>query len=288
MRRRLATLDRHVGTPAHRHCESSVSRQHGRRSDGVLWYLPIEASADWAPIMKESAVDAASDSLCTHFVAGLCPIGRGNRPLARTAVAARKVLPRDEDVFAKAMVRPLVRRSQQPPLSQRAVHFLGDFLGRFDRLVVPPMAKIQRSCHLVGRRFHSTPAKWGARWPTGDNFPLAASINRVARLSHRGRKQFEARRHGDEMFLAVCGLMASGCRTILISRWRVGGQSTVDLISRIRSRIAASIGRSGLAAERATRADRLLDPSLEGRLKPSPAAADSKPIIRSSGLGTCW
>jgi hypothetical protein len=34
---------------------------------------------------------------------------------------------------------------------------------------------------------------------------------------------------GDEIFLSVCGLMASGCRTILISRWRTGGQSAFDL-----------------------------------------------------------
>jgi hypothetical protein len=34
---------------------------------------------------------------------------------------------------------------------------------------------------------------------------------------------------GDELFLAACGLMASGSRTILLSRWRTGGQTSIDL-----------------------------------------------------------
>jgi hypothetical protein len=32
------------------------------------------------------------------------------------------------------------------------------------------------------------------------------------------------------MFLAVCGLMSSGVRTLLISRWRSGGQTSFDIV----------------------------------------------------------
>jgi CHAT domain-containing protein len=35
---------------------------------------------------------------------------------------------------------------------------------------------------------------------------------------------------GEELFLAACGLMATGSRTILLSRWRAGGKSNYDLI----------------------------------------------------------
>ena len=34
---------------------------------------------------------------------------------------------------------------------------------------------------------------------------------------------------GNDLFLSTCGLMASGVRTILIARWRTGGQSSFDL-----------------------------------------------------------
>ena len=32
------------------------------------------------------------------------------------------------------------------------------------------------------------------------------------------------------MFLTVCGLMATGTRTVLLSRWRTGGQTSYDLV----------------------------------------------------------
>ena len=35
---------------------------------------------------------------------------------------------------------------------------------------------------------------------------------------------------GNEIFLSVCGLMSSGARTILLSRWRTGGQCSFDLV----------------------------------------------------------
>ncbi len=35
---------------------------------------------------------------------------------------------------------------------------------------------------------------------------------------------------GEDLFLTVCGLMATGSRTILLSRWRDGGRTSYDLI----------------------------------------------------------
>jgi hypothetical protein len=35
---------------------------------------------------------------------------------------------------------------------------------------------------------------------------------------------------GSDLFLSICGLLASGARTVLISRWRTGGQTSFDLV----------------------------------------------------------
>ena len=43
---------------------------------------------------------------------------------------------------------------------------------------------------------------------------------------------------GDEIFLTLCGLMSSGSRTVLLSRWRVGGESTSPLLSQVAIRYA--------------------------------------------------
>jgi tetratricopeptide (TPR) repeat protein len=45
-----------------------------------------------------------------------------------------------------------------------------------------------------------------------------------------GRGVAEVLGPGNEIFLSVCGMMATGTRTILISRWRSGGQTSLDLV----------------------------------------------------------
>jgi CHAT domain-containing protein len=72
---------------------------------------------------------------------------------------------------------------------------------------------------------------------------------------------------GEEVFNAVCSLMASGCRTVMLSRWRVGGQSSFDLMREFLQELphesAASAWRRSVQLE----SDRILDPTMEGRLK---------------------
>jgi hypothetical protein len=55
-------------------------------------------------------------------------------------------------------------------------------------------------------------------------------------LAERGGKAATRRRGGssvapgDDLFYASCGLISSGAETLLLSRWRVGGQSMLDLV----------------------------------------------------------
>ena len=60
---------------------------------------------------------------------------------------------------------------------------------------------------------------------------------RVAQLCDPGyhtaaEDAFKRRRKADgsEVFLTVCGMMSTGTRTILLSRWRTGGQTSYDLV----------------------------------------------------------
>jgi hypothetical protein len=48
--------------------------------------------------------------------------------------------------------------------------------------------------------------------------------------AERGLKGGAGAMPGNDLFLATCGLMATGARTVLISRWRTGGQTSVDLV----------------------------------------------------------
>jgi hypothetical protein len=69
-------------------------------------------------------------------------------------------------------------------------------------------------------------ANWFALPWGGPDFIILPSYHTAA---ERAMKKQSAD-PGNEIFLSVCGLMANGARTILLSRWRTGGQSSVDLV----------------------------------------------------------
>jgi hypothetical protein len=67
------------------------------------------------------------------------------------------------------------------------------------------------------------------------NGPQRILLPGMHTAAERGGKAARSRRGGsvppgDELFFASCGLMSAGAETMLLSRWRVGGQSTLDLV----------------------------------------------------------
>jgi CHAT domain-containing protein len=66
--------------------------------------------------------------------------------------------------------------------------------------------------------------------------------------------------------------LASGSRTVLVSRWRVGGQSTVELMREFVQELPHTSATAAWRRSVQLAADRVLDPAAEPRLKPSSAA----------------
>jgi tetratricopeptide (TPR) repeat protein len=77
---------------------------------------------------------------------------------------------------------------------------------------------------------------------------------------------------GNDLFLATTGLMATGARTILISRWRTGGQTAVDLVHQFIQEFPFST--ADAAWQRAVQlvSQSPLDPQHEPRIKHKPDA----------------
>lgn len=232
--------------------------------DGPLWYVPFEAlqvkvQGQLRPLISRFRVRyAPTAGLATAYQ----EIGhrRGN-----TAIVAGKFSPKLEDEVLDATVAGLRKSlpdcvAVKMPLPAPAPVFAS----AIDRLVVlddlgtaaandpygwPPLPA--GPGRPVGGR---TSQKNGG--PLSDWFALPcrgpdemvlpgfhsadeSSLKRVD-LSRRSSKS-EARgrdalrpdaqaRPGDEIFLSLCGLMATGTRTVLLSRWRSGGQSSLDLV----------------------------------------------------------
>jgi tetratricopeptide (TPR) repeat protein len=239
--------------------------------DGILWYLPFETlpvpleGGATSPLLLQIPIRYAPT------LSLVAPDRRKNRPVARAAVVAGKLLARDDDAFAKAGVDAIAAALPGSVVLNGDLPATSATLSAaFDRLVV------MRDCEdperlpfgwsplaLDAGKPGSSLADWGLLPFTGTEQVVFPGFHTPA--------EFGLKRpaNGEEVFLTVCGLMAAGSRTILLSRWRVGGQSTVDLMREFVQELPHDSAAKAWQRSVRLAADRQLDPSLEGRLKAS-------------------
>ena len=247
--------------------------------DGPLWYLPFET----LPVPIEGGINGPLLlQIPIRYAPTLslaAPDRRQIRPVTRTAVVGGKLLSRDDDEFAKksvaAVVATLPGSVELNADSLRATS--ATLSSAFDRLVVmrdsedperlpfgwAPLA-------LDAGKPGSTLADWGLLPFSGTEQVVFPGFHTPAEF---GLKRGGT---GEEVFLAVCGLMASGSRTILLSRWRVGGQSTVDLMREFVQELPHESAAAAWQRSVRLAASRDLDPATEGRLKANGAALGVK------------
>jgi hypothetical protein len=241
--------------------------------DGVLWYLPFEAlpcPTDYGarPLLMQLPIRYAPTlSLCV-------PFARARRPIPRTAIVGGKLLPRDDDAMSRAMIEPILAVAGDSAVFRKDLPAPGAiFASIFDRLVVWTESDDAEKSPLGWSPLVLDAGKPGSTVAEWAQLPLAGVDQLVLPGFHTpaevGLKRLGT---GDEVFLSVCGLMASGCRTVMLSRWRVGGQSTVDLMREFIQELPHESAAGAWRRSVQLASDRLLDPSLEGRLKQSPTS----------------
>jgi hypothetical protein len=203
--------------------------------DGMFWYLPFE--------MLQVEVDKQPQSLISRFriryapTMGLAiPDERGQRNLADTAVVAGRLYPRDDPAVALAAYKKLAQVvSKTTPLSKPPLPASANLLKtRMQQLIVlddigngdaDPFGWTPIT--LEHGRAGSQLRDWMALPWGGPETMVLPGYHTMAenpnKRTHRGPP-------GHEMFLASCGLMSTGAKTVLLSRWRTGGQASFDLV----------------------------------------------------------
>ncbi len=200
--------------------------------DGPLWYLPFEAlqvnvGGHLQPLVARFRLRYAPTlSLCTWR-------GAGRSPTGNTAVVVGKLYPRDEDAVARrafdqlaAVVPGAVALASPAPVPSSIYRAL------FPRLVVLDDLVVSEDPY----GFAPAPIERGKGGALGDWLALPWGGPDVIVLpgfhtaAEDALKRVRKGPPGNEMFLSVCGLMANGARTLLLSRWRSGGQSSFDLV----------------------------------------------------------
>jgi hypothetical protein len=242
--------------------------------DGCLWYLPFEALA--MPGANPPAV--LLDRMPVHYgpTAGLT-VGdaRPFRRLQHTGIVANRLGNEAASVGEDAAVAPIeevvvgpVRLV--PPLA--APGYL--FASLLDGLVVLDEVELDRNDAYGwsplpksrGRNADSLSLWMGLPYD-GPERVVLVGFPTAAESGLRGGRRGEATAPGADVFQAVCGLMASGARTVLLSRWRTGGQMNLQLVREFVQELP-----HGSAADAWQRSVMLaqetpLDPSQEPRLK---------------------
>jgi hypothetical protein len=202
--------------------------------DGALWYVPFE--------MLQVSVNGETQSLASRFriryapTAGLAiPDARGRKTSGNTAVVVGRLFPRDDPTVAQKAFEQLAQvlpDSVALPSPLPAPSALYRTL--FDRLIVyddiqPGKGDVYgwEPIQIDRGKPGNTLSDWFSLPWGGPETVILPGFHTPAENS---MKQVGAATAGQEMFLSVCGLMSTGVRTALLSRWRTGGQTSYDLV----------------------------------------------------------
>lgn len=205
--------------------------------DGMLWYLPFEA--------LQVRIDGRPRPLISRFriryaptlSLAVLPRPWARRPLGTTGVVVGRLYLQDDPAVARQAAERIadvlpgsVAMEGNPPAPTALYCVL------FDRLIVLDDLLDSAS----GLPYGWTPAaldrgKPGGRLADWMDLPFGGPDEVILPGLHTAAENALGQTGalpapGQEIFLAVCGLMSSGSRTLLLSRWRSGGQTAFDMV----------------------------------------------------------
>lgn len=241
--------------------------------DGVLWYAPFEllrfgAAADAA----QSLFDLSAIRYSPTLGLALQP-QRPYKPWSRTAVFSGPVSNRFDVAWTDAQVADYQKVS---PLIVNFPQQLDVPTNLFNTILDQIVVWTESSPIEKSGPFGVVPAEKD-RGKNGSNIAgwMALPFNGAEHVvlpcfAGAGDNGIRGAADGDEFFIISCALLSSGSRTLLISRWNVGGESSLKVTRQYLNDVADDFAPS-LAWHRAAKTLREtpLDWTRETRLKPT-------------------
>jgi tetratricopeptide (TPR) repeat protein len=237
--------------------------------DGVFWYVPFEALG----VETGGEVRPLGWRLRVRYLPTaslVVPDGRMPAPRGRTGVIVGRRGPHPGEAAGEEAMEQISRALPgTTPLPSPLPGSPAACAALLDRLIVlgqiPTRQRDPYAWSLVGERVKGgTLDDWMALpWPRPEVVILPgfhpAAENNLKRSPGAA---------GQEVFLAVCGLMASGTRTVLVGRWPGGGQSTCDLVREFVEELPYTSAADAWQRSMLVVANSPLDPASEPRVKP--------------------
>ncbi|MGD9723215.1 MAG: CHAT domain-containing protein [Pirellulales bacterium] len=245
--------------------------------DGFLWYLPFEALFVGKPEARRMLISQAQVRYAPTV--GLAVgYARVQKPRPKVGVVVGKLFPQDDDAAAPAacdeLVRAVTGAAKLPaalPVPSSVYRTLLDGLVVLDD-VEPTEGPYDWSPAQLDR------GKPGAALDSWLLLPLGGP-ELVALPGYHTAAEAALRKSGsagDEMFLSVCGLLASGTRTVLMSRWRTAGQTSFDLVREFVQELPHTTPADAWQRSVQIVSDTELDPAREPRIANTSGAGEPR------------
>jgi tetratricopeptide (TPR) repeat protein len=214
--------------------------------DGFLWYVPFEALQVQADGQLRPLISRFRIRYAPTAGLALATSGMGRRQ-GNTAIEIGKLHPKLEDDAINNTVKDLSKSLPGCVVLKMPLPAPGPMVANFiDRLVVldelSPAAETDPYAWapLPTDRTKTTGplAEWfllPRRGPDemilpGYHTASEGTQKKIDASRRSGKGAAETFGPGNEIFLSLCGVMTTGTRTVLISRWRSGGQTSLDLV----------------------------------------------------------
>jgi len=197
--------------------------------DGFLWYLPFEA----LPVGKQAEPLISRVRIRYAPTLGLAvPFSTATQAQPRVAVVVGKLFPQHDPSVARRAFEQLnhalpgaVALTGNLVTSSSLYRLLFDGIVVLDDVEPVSSGPYDWSPTQLDRsKTGGSLASWFALPWGGPSLMVLPGYHSAA---ENGMKKNGT---GSDLFLSLCGLMASGSRTVLVSRWRTGGQSSFDLV----------------------------------------------------------
>lgn len=203
--------------------------------DGATWYVPFEAL--W--VDTEDGEGPLAATVRVRYAPTLALAFRHAEPwrrVRRTGVIVGDLPPGDDAELRAAAAEPIEAAVDNPVALTDALQASSPLAASvLDSLVVLADVETSASEPLA---WNPAPIPGSRRGELGDWLLLAGggpqriAIPGMHTLAETGGRASRRRGAvpGDELFNASCTLMSAGAETMLLSRWRVGGQSTLQAV----------------------------------------------------------
>lgn len=199
--------------------------------DGPLWYLPFEALR--IGTLEESTSLIAKTRI--RYAPTIALSQHDRRPSAttdtKTGAIVGALFPRDDEKIGAAAFAELQRSIPGVTRLSEPLAIPSNMLAPFcDRLVVLTDMQSDSGSPYGWSPMQLDRGKPGSTVGDWATLPFGSPEQIILPGFHtEAETALKRPAGGEDVFLSLCGLMASGSRTILLSRWRTGGKASYDL-----------------------------------------------------------